>query len=60
MVYDYAKLHSKWWGKIEGEIESSGSKNSSLPILAATILNKGKTVLKMYQIFMIPRLCLIL
>ena len=32
--------------KIEGEIESSGSKNSSLPILAATILNKGKTVLK--------------
>ena len=32
--------------KIEGEIKSSGSKNSSLPILAATILNKGKTVLK--------------
>ena len=32
--------------KIEGELESSGSKNSSLPILAATILNKGKTVLK--------------
>lgn len=32
--------------KIEGEIRSSGSKNSSLPILAATILNKGRTVLK--------------
>ena len=32
--------------KIEGKIKSSGSKNSSLPILAATILNKGKTVLK--------------
>ena len=26
--------------KVEGEIKSSGSKNSSLPILAATILNK--------------------
>lgn len=46
--------------KVEGEIKSSGSKNSSLPILPATILNKGTTVLKMYQIFMIPRLCLIL
>lgn len=32
--------------KVEGEIKSSGSKNSSLPILAATILNKGTTVLK--------------
>ena len=32
--------------KIQGEIKSSGSKNSSLPILAATILNTGKTVLK--------------
>ena len=32
--------------KIEGETNSSGSKNSSLPILAATIFNKGKTILK--------------
>ena len=32
--------------KIEGKTNSSGSKNSSLPILAATILNKGKTTLK--------------
>ena len=32
--------------KLEGEVKSSGSKNSSLPILAATILNKGTTVLK--------------
>ena len=32
--------------KVEGETKSSGSKNSSLPILAATILNTGKTVLK--------------
>ena len=32
--------------KLEGEISSSGSKNSSLPILAATILNKGIVSLK--------------
>ena len=32
--------------RIEGSISSSGSKNSSLPILAATILNKGITKLK--------------
>lgn len=31
--------------KIEGEIEISGSKNASLPIIAATILNAGKTTL---------------
>lgn len=31
--------------KLEGTVKISGSKNSSLPILAATILNKGKTVL---------------
>lgn len=29
--------------KLEGEVEVSGSKNASLPILAATILNKGNT-----------------
>lgn len=32
--------------RIEGSISSSGSKNSSLPMLAATILNKGITKLK--------------
>ena len=32
--------------KIEGEVSSSGSKNSSLPILAATLLNKGIIKLK--------------
>lgn len=31
--------------KIEGEVEISGSKNASLPIIAATILNDGKTTL---------------
>ena len=31
--------------KVEGTIEISGSKNASLPIIAATILNAGKTTL---------------
>ena len=31
--------------KIEGEVMISGSKNASLPIIAASILNKGKTTL---------------
>lgn len=31
--------------KLEGEVKISGSKNSALPIIAATILNKGKTTL---------------
>ena len=30
---------------LEGEIQISGSKNASLPIIAATILNGGKTTL---------------
>ncbi len=34
--------------RLEGEIEVSGSKNASLPIMAATILNKGNT--KLYNI----------
>ena len=29
--------------KVEGRVKISGSKNSSLPIIAATILNGGKT-----------------
>ncbi len=32
-------------GKYEGEVEISGSKNAALPIIAATILNSGKTTL---------------
>lgn len=31
--------------KVEGRVKISGSKNSSLPIIAATILNGGKTTL---------------
>ncbi len=31
--------------KIEGIVKISGSKNASLPIIAATILNKGTTTL---------------
>ncbi len=31
--------------KLEGKLKISGSKNSSLPIIAATILNAGKTTL---------------
>ena len=31
--------------KVEGEVEISGSKNASLPIIAATILNGGKSTL---------------
>ncbi len=31
--------------KLEGEVKISGSKNASLPILAASILNTGKTIL---------------
>lgn len=31
--------------RLVGEISISGSKNASLPIIAATILNKGVTVI---------------
>ena len=34
--------------KLEGEVSISGSKNASLPILAATILNAGIT--KLYNV----------
>ena len=34
--------------RLEGEVTASGSKNASLPILAATILNKGTT--KLYNV----------
>jgi len=34
--------------KLTGEVEVSGSKNAALPILAATILNKGVT--KLYNV----------
>ena len=35
----------KGGNKAEGEVTISGSKNASLPIIAATILNSGKTTL---------------
>ena len=31
--------------RLEGEVKISGSKNAALPIIAATILNSGKTIL---------------
>ena len=31
--------------KLEGEVQISGSKNAALPIIAATVLNGGKTTL---------------
>ena len=31
--------------KLEGEVKISGSKNAALPIIAATILIQGKTIL---------------
>lgn len=34
--------------KLEGEVKISGSKNASLPIIAASILNKNKT--KLYNV----------
>ena len=34
--------------KLEGEVKISGSKNASLPILAASILNAGTT--KLYNV----------
>ena len=34
--------------RLEGEVEVSGSKNASLPILASTILNGGTT--KLYNV----------
>ncbi len=50
----------KGGNKLEGTVKISGSKNSSLPIIAASILNAGKTILynvpniqdtqKMYEI----------
>lgn len=35
----------KGGNKLEGKVKISGSKNSALPIIAATILNAGKTTL---------------
>lgn len=53
----------KGGNKLEGTIQISGSKNAALPIIAATILNKGTTILynvpniqdtqKMYEIIRI-------
>lgn len=40
-----AKYIIKGGNKLEGEVKISGSKNAALPIIAATILNAGKTTL---------------
>lgn len=39
------KLYIEGGNKLSGEIEIQGSKNSALPILSATLLVKGKTVI---------------
>ena len=40
------KLEVLGANKLKGQIKISGSKNASLPILAATLLSKKKIVLK--------------
>ena len=40
-----AKLYIEGGKKLSGEITIQGSKNSALPILSATLLVKGKTVI---------------
>ena len=40
-----SKYIIKGGNKVEGEVTISGSKNASLPIIAATILNGGKSTL---------------
>jgi len=40
-----AKLYIEGGNKLSGEIEIQGSKNSALPILAATLLVRGETVI---------------
>lgn len=39
------KLYVKGGNRLSGEIKAQGAKNSALPILAATILNSGQSVL---------------
>lgn len=36
----------QWWKRLEGKVEISGSKNAVLPILAASLLIRGKITLK--------------
>ncbi|MBO5909553.1 MAG: UDP-N-acetylglucosamine 1-carboxyvinyltransferase, partial [Clostridia bacterium] len=40
-----AKLYIEGGNKLSGEIVIQGSKNSALPILAATLLVRGETVI---------------
>ena len=40
-----SKYIIKGGNKVEGEVTISGSKNASLPIIAATVLNGGKSTL---------------
>ena len=44
--------------KLRGQIKISGSKNASLPILAATLLSNKKISLKIFQKFEILKQCL--
>ena len=44
--------------KLKGQIKISGSKNASLPILAATILSNKKIILKNFLKFVILKQCL--
>ena len=37
--------------RLEGEINISGSKNASLPIIAACLLNKGITKFQIYTMY---------
>ena len=39
------KLYIEGGNKLSGEIKIQGSKNSALPILSATLLVRGKTVI---------------
>ena len=50
------RIHNKGGNKVEGTIEISGSKNASLPIIAATILNAGKQHYIMYHIYMTQKI----
>lgn len=40
------RLHILGGNKLKGEIEIEGAKNAVLPILSATILNDGKSIIK--------------
>lgn len=39
-------LEVVWWNKLEGKVAMSGSKNAALPIIAASLLVRGRVVLQ--------------